>query len=189
MLLTLGRYAIVASLVMSGAVLQASTIDVKSADWSTSGSSAITVTSTANQISFGLANANAYNASWTFSSTATADTTVAYSWDFTGLFSWYFAEETVTAWAYDSTGALQSYTLSDSSVYDNFHFNGSDSLAVAAGKSYGFTVDGYNEDYSQILEGTFTLSNPTPVPEPVSALLILPCLVVLAGFRAHCKRK
>jgi len=185
-LLNFDRCLVLVAFAAWGTTAKAGTIDLSSADWSTSGTTTVTVSSTANGLIFTLPNADAFSAFWTFSSTASADAAVTFNWELDALFSWYEASETVTAWDYDASGTENTYTLSSGSVSGWFDYTGSSSLTVYAGKTYGFTVSGSNYDSSKFLEGTFTLSN--PVPEPASALLILPGLAA-AAFRARRKRK
>ncbi|MGB9407550.1 MAG: PEP-CTERM sorting domain-containing protein [Terracidiphilus sp.] len=161
--------------------LQADPIDVNPTDWTTSGTTAVTLTSSANSLSFSYNDTNYYYGidSWTFTNTATTNQTLTFNWENIGIFSWFDTSDLVTVFS----GGETVDTLVNNSPSGNFEEFGSETLTVYAGETYGFTITGSNYDYSRILEGTFTISNPeSPVPEPPAGWLLLTGLAALCGF-------
>jgi hypothetical protein len=171
--------------------LQADPVDVNPADWSTSGTTAVSLSSTANSLSFSYNDPDYYYAidSWTFTNTATANQTLTFNWENSGNFSWFETSDVVTAYSYNSTGGETVDTLVSNSPSGNFDELGSETLTVYAGETYGFTITGSNYDYSQIMEGTFTISDPaSPVPEPAAGWLLLTGLAAMSAFSVLRKR-
>jgi hypothetical protein len=171
--------------------LQADPVDVNPTNWSTSGTTAVTLSSSANSLSFSYNDTDySYGIdNWTFTNTATANQTLTFNWENSGIFSWFETSDVVTAFSYNSMGVETVNTLVNNSPSGNFDELGSETLSVYAGKTYGFTITGSNYDSSRILEGTFAISDPdSPVPEPAAGWLLLTGLAAMCTFSVLRKR-
>ena len=117
--------------------------------------------------------------SWT--ATATADFTGQYvfDWTYTGMHSWASARASLVTF-----GGIGPVTLVDQAVYDNFSISGTALVFdVTAGDTFGFTITGSNNDSSAIIMGTLSITEPSAVPVPAAAVLLLSGLGALGATR------
>lgn len=95
---------------------------------------------------------------WNFTNTAVATETYDFDWHYSYMHCWFQAKARLYVFADGPSGHTQ-YTLYDGSGSGTTNMTGSGSIQVNQGYTWGFIVQGYNYDSSQILKGTVTITS------------------------------
>jgi hypothetical protein len=95
---------------------------------------------------------------FTFQATSAADRTITFAFDYKGFHAYYLATAGLTAFADGPDGTTTVVIVPESTTNGNFEFRGTAMLNVSAGYAFGFVADGSNEDSTETLHGTITLS-------------------------------
>lgn len=103
--------------------------------------------------------------SWEFSTEATGDEVIYYSWDYSGLHAWYDAYASVTAFVEHEGARSPTILLDETKVHGEFRFAGVSSFNVANGDKYGFIIYGKNFDSNSFLQGTLKIGT-SPLIQP-----------------------
>lgn len=128
-------------------------------DWQASGPNATMISGqpTANSETFSY-NVHSFNGSWTYQTTALHSGTISLSWSYQGLHSWFDAYANAEFFVQGPGGTTYTPLVNHQKVYGGFSFNGTTTLTVAKGDTYGVMISGSNFDSSMILQGSFTIT-------------------------------
>ena len=103
---------------------------------------------------------------WTYTTNAVASGNVTFDWTYNGFHSYFEISEGLEAYANGPAGptviSLASGSCPESCP--SFSYNGTITLPLIAGYTWGIRASGRNYDYSRTLQGTITLTNPVIIP-------------------------
>ena len=100
---------------------------------------------------------------WTYTTNAVASGNLTFDWTYTGFHSYFQISEGLEAYANGPTGPTVIIPLASGSCPEScpsFSYNGTVTLPLIAGYTWGIRASGKNYDYSRTLQGTITLTNP-----------------------------
>ncbi len=118
------------------------------------------------ELSYDLNNTIAHaGQTWEFSTTASSNEVIYYSWDYTGLHAWYDVTATVTAFVEHNEERTLSQLFNREDQGGHFQGAGVSSFNVTNGDKYGFIIYGKNFDYNSFLRGTLKIGT-APLVQP-----------------------
>ena len=103
---------------------------------------------------------------WQFETTAAQTETLSFDWEYSGCHSWFHSKAQAYVFADGPSGRTTKTLYSGGGC--GFSANGSSSIQVNNGYSFGFIVKGKHYDYSRILRGSLTISTPDTTPPDIS---------------------
>ena len=104
---------------------------------------------------------------WTYTTNAVASGNVTFDWTYTGFHSYFQISEALEAYANGPTGPTVIIPLASGSCPEScptFSYNGTVTLPLIAGYTWGIRASGKNYDYHRTLQGTITLTNQVIIP-------------------------
>ncbi len=170
--------AVVLAVALAGVVVEAAASHPVDHPWSGSGTGTTTVVSDGSSgpavFSYLDQEFCCASGAWTFSTTASMTRTVNLKYDYAGFNA--FFEVTVGLEAFVThDGTTSSTTLVNAGPVDcctppsgGFDYTGTVSLSVQAGDTYGFAMQGSNEDLNGTLSGTLTVDDTDVTPPTAS---------------------
>jgi len=104
---------------------------------------------------------------WTYTTNAVASGNITFDWTYTGFHSYFQISEGLEAYANGPTGPTVIIPLASGSCPGDcptFSYNGTVTLPLIAGYTWGIRASGKNFDTARTLQGTITLTNPAIIP-------------------------
>jgi hypothetical protein len=163
-------------LALAGVAVQVAASRPVDAPWAGTGTGTTTVVSdgTSGPAVFSYDQTTGFDGSWRFSTVASRTRVVQLAWTYTGFHS--FFRVTVGLDAFVTHGPTTTATPLVNAGPVNcctppsggFTYNGTTSLSVQAGDTYGFAMRGSHFDSAHVLRGTLTVNDPDMTPPRAS---------------------
>ncbi|MBW4091255.1 MAG: hypothetical protein HIU82_09110 [Proteobacteria bacterium] len=127
----------------------------------------------------------ASNDSYTIETVAPTTGAVTLDWNSSGFYAYAGVTASLAAFSGSTTQTLYSYGPQSccTTPSNGFGYSGAVTLDAIAGQMIGFTVAGANGDSNTLISGTLVVSQPAPIDEPHTGLLLAPALFGLALVR------
>jgi hypothetical protein len=103
---------------------------------------------------------------WTYTTTATTTGSFTFGWTYNGFHSYFAISEGLEAYANGPAGETVVPLASGScpGSCPTFSYNGTATLPLTAGYTWGVRASGKNYDTARILQGTITVTDPVIIP-------------------------